>query len=355
MTTDIVRGDHALSRFEPTNYDQLERLAERCYKSKLYPGIQSADAALVIMLRGASLGIPPVPSMQGIHYFDGKTTLSSDLIVAVVKKSPLCLLWRVVESTAERCVIETHRKGESDPVRHEWTIGDAKTGNLLGKNNWKNSPRAMLRARCGAELGRMVYPDLLLGVYTAEEIETHDGARDEGPVDAGPAHIERPQLHGAPGHAPATSPTMGALDALKAALAETTDLASMGAAYRECGADFEGTSASMVHVVMRARAVQCGYDLTGAEIQGLCAGTLDPAMIGAFDALAQVGRHADDEAGDVVIADVVDAMRPVAGLHPALKQRVARVALGTLESLKVDNAKARLTAALNPPASQSQS
>lgn len=353
MNTDIVRADNALSRFEPTNYDQLERLAERCYKSKLYPGIQSADAALVIMLRGASLGIPPVAAMHGIHYFDGKTVLSSDLIVATVKKSPLCLIWKVVETTAERCVIETHRKGEPDPVRHEWTIADARTGNLLNKNNWKNNPRAMLRARCGAELGRMVYPDLLLGVYTAEEIDSHDGARDEGPVDAGPAHIERPQLNGAMGHSPATSPTMGALDTLKSALAETTDLASMGAAYRECGADFEGTSASMVHVVMRARAVQCGYSLTGAEIQGLCAGTLDPALVAAFDSLAQVGRHADDETGDGVIADVVGAMRPAAGLHQTLKSRVAKVALDTLESLKVDNAKVRLTAALNPPSTQS--
>jgi hypothetical protein len=48
---------------------------------------------------------------------------------------------------------------------------DARRANLVGRQNWKAHPAAMLRARCAAALARAVYPDLLLGVYEESEGE----------------------------------------------------------------------------------------------------------------------------------------------------------------------------------------
>jgi hypothetical protein len=148
---------------------ELATLAESAVSSKLF-GVASREAALMIMLTGRSLGIDPVAAMRGTHIVSGKSVLSSDMMVGIVRKSGVCESWVVIESTHEKCVIETRRKGDDTPVRHTWTIEMAKRANLAGKGTWAAYPHSMLRARCSAELARMVYPDFLFGVYAEGEI-----------------------------------------------------------------------------------------------------------------------------------------------------------------------------------------
>jgi hypothetical protein len=50
-------------------------------------------------------------------------------------------------------------------------IEQAKKAGLTGKDNWKNYPRAMLRARCIAEGVRAVYPAAIGGMLVAEEAQ----------------------------------------------------------------------------------------------------------------------------------------------------------------------------------------
>lgn len=175
MTTanEMVRtGSAGLAQFEPRDFTELGRLAEMCAKSGLF-AVKSPEAAMVVMLTGASLGLPPVAALRGIHVVQGKAVLSSDLLVAVVLRSGQCALWTPLEVTATRCVIETQRKGSPAPVRHAWTMDDAKRAKLSTKSGpWQEYPAAMLRARCSAELARMVYPDVLFGVFVEGEIES---------------------------------------------------------------------------------------------------------------------------------------------------------------------------------------
>lgn len=178
---------------------ELATLAESAVSSKLF-GVASREAALMIMLTGRSLGIDPVAAMRGTHIVSGKSVLSSDMMVGIVRKSGVCESWVVIESTHEKCVIETRRKGDDTPVRHTWTIEMAKRAGLAGKGTWAAYPHSMLRARCSAELARMVYPDFLFGVYAEGEIPeeprrpvratvTHD--EPEVPaLEAGPSPLD---------------------------------------------------------------------------------------------------------------------------------------------------------------------
>ena len=75
--------------------------------SRLF-AITSPDAAAVVMLTGASLGLPPIAAMRGIHVVSGKPVLSSDMLVAVVRRSGLCDVWEPVEVTNAACTIRTH-------------------------------------------------------------------------------------------------------------------------------------------------------------------------------------------------------------------------------------------------------
>lgn len=178
---------------------ELATLAESAVSSKLF-GVASREAALMIMLTGRSLGIDPVAAMRGTHIVSGKSVLSSDMMVGIVRKSGVCESWVVIESTHEKCVIETRRKGDDTPVRHTWTIEMAKRANLAGKGTWAAYPHSMLRARCSAELARMVYPDFLFGVYAEGEIPeeprraeratvTHDEPEVHA-LDAGPSPLD---------------------------------------------------------------------------------------------------------------------------------------------------------------------
>ena len=178
---------------------ELATLAESAVSSKLF-GVASREAALMIMLTGRSLGIDPVAAMRGTHIVSGKSVLSSDMMVGIVRKSGVCESWVVIESTHEKCVIETRRKGDDTPVRHTWTIEMAKRANLAGKGTWAAYPHSMLRARCSAELARMVYPDFLFGVYAEGEIPeeprraeratvTHDEPEVHA-LEAGPSALE---------------------------------------------------------------------------------------------------------------------------------------------------------------------
>lgn len=324
-------GSTGMAVFEPRSFGELERLAQMCASSKLF-AITTPEAAMVVMLTGASLGLPPVAAMRGIHVVQGRAVLSSDLIVAVVMRSGQCDRWTVVENSPVRCIIETHRKGSAAPVRHQWAIEDAKRAGLVTKGIWQQFPAAMLRARCSAELGRIAYADVLFGVYVEGEIEG-DAERVDVQRDDGPAE----------------SATVSGLDAFRAALAETADLAGFACVYRDHTDVLGGTKASAINALIVGRATACGYHLIADEAHALCAGNLDADLAAAYDALAAVTLSPDDEDGDGVIADVVRVMRRASGLRTDLKKRVSKVGVATAEALGVERAKARITAALNPP------
>jgi hypothetical protein len=173
---------------EPTCFDEAWKIAQAVAKSGLC-GITEAAAALVIIQTGRELGLSAMQSLRAIWVLDGKPSLYADAMIALVRMSGKCARWRIVESTAEKCTIETYRVGEDWPTRVEWTIEqarkivaspakEARDGKpavpakmLTDKDVWINYPAAMLRHRAASELIRMVYPDVCLGMYTPEELE----------------------------------------------------------------------------------------------------------------------------------------------------------------------------------------
>jgi hypothetical protein len=132
------------------------------------------EEAAVILLRGRELGLAPMQSLQAIHVVQGRPVLSADLMVALVRRSGLCASWRTVESTPETCTIETMRVDEQQPTRKTWTMADATRAGLGPSKggNWRAYPAQMLRHRCASDLAREVYPDVVLGCYTRDEVES---------------------------------------------------------------------------------------------------------------------------------------------------------------------------------------
>lgn len=155
----------------PQTSTQAWNLARAVHASGLFRAFQRPESAFVAILAGADIGLTPMAALRGIHVIEGKPTISADMMASLILSSRRAKFFRCTESTAARAVYETHRDGDPSPVQHTFTADDAKAAELWGKAMWKKYPRNMLRARCASELARMVYPDLLAGVYTAEELQ----------------------------------------------------------------------------------------------------------------------------------------------------------------------------------------
>lgn len=151
--------------------DDVERVARISTASGICR-VQRPEEAAVILLTGRELGLSPMQSLRGIYVVNKTPVLSADLLVAVVRRSGLCSSWRVVESTTETCTITTLRVGETEPASRTWTMADAKRAQVTGKPIWSQYPAQMLRHRCAADLAREVYPDVVLGLYTPEEMDS---------------------------------------------------------------------------------------------------------------------------------------------------------------------------------------
>lgn len=173
MELRVEQGLSRRSALEPNSLDEALRLAEMAVKSRLY-NVQSAEAALMILLTGRDLGMSASQSLRGIYVVSNKPVVSADALIAAVKQSGYCESWSTVETTVERCTIETKRKGEKRSEIETWTMEDARRAGLAHKDVWKNYPRTMLRHRTAAELARRVYPDVCLGIYVQGEMRDDD-------------------------------------------------------------------------------------------------------------------------------------------------------------------------------------
>lgn len=164
----------ALATMEPASMQQAMSLAATLAKSGLIPrALQNKPGdVLVVLLTGRELGLGPMQSLRTIHVVDGKAVLSADLIIALcVRQRSVCRYFRLVRSTDDVAEYETLREGSPEPTRLAFTKAQAQQAGVLGKQNWRNWPAAMMRARCGAALARAVYPDLAAGLYDPDELD----------------------------------------------------------------------------------------------------------------------------------------------------------------------------------------
>ncbi len=155
-----------------TSMAELRELAEDAASSRFF-GAATPEQAICLMLAGKDLGFSYMQSLRLFHVINSKPTLSADALVAIVKAHPSCEKFhRVSESNAEATWV-AKRRGEPEQMS-TFTMEDARAAGLLEKkagNNWQTYPKRMLNARAKAFLARDVWPDLVAGLYSSEEME----------------------------------------------------------------------------------------------------------------------------------------------------------------------------------------
>lgn len=149
------------------SYSEMERMAVTVAKSKLF-GVQQPEQALALMALCQAEGIHPMTAVRDYHIIQGRPSLKAETMLSRFLQSGGKVVWHELNDQKAEATF-SHPTGGN--VTLDWTIDRAKLAGLAQKDIWKGYPRAMLRSRLISEGVRTVYPSIVQGVYTPEEIE----------------------------------------------------------------------------------------------------------------------------------------------------------------------------------------
>ena len=170
-----------------TSADAAYTVAERLVQSSFVPAqfkgkpIEACSA----ILAGLEVGLSPMSALRAFDIIQGVAAPRARTLRAIVQSYGHEI--ELIESTATRCIMRGRRRGAQDWQKVTWTIDRAKELQLLGKDNWKKQPQAMLVARATSEIANLIAADAILGIgYTAEEV-ADGGSPEAEPVEAAPS------------------------------------------------------------------------------------------------------------------------------------------------------------------------
>ena len=151
-------------------FDGIQKAAMALYKSGYFKDSTSEAQAIVKVMAGAELGLPPFASMSGIHIIQGKPALGLNVIATLVKNDHR-YDYRVKQCDNNTCTLAWFENGK--PVgESSFTMKEAQDAGLTSKDNWRKFPSDMLFARAISRGARRFAPGIFGGspVYTPEEL-----------------------------------------------------------------------------------------------------------------------------------------------------------------------------------------
>lgn len=162
-------------------FTEVQAMAEVAAGSKMF-GFKNPQEAMAIMLLCQAENLHPAVAMRDYHVIQGRPALKADAMLARFQQAGGSVQWK--DYTDEKVTgVFSHPAGGTLEV--SWTLSKAKAIGIANKDNWRNYPRAMLRARVASEGIRSVYPGCVVGVYTPEEVQdfTPTPAKDMGTAE----------------------------------------------------------------------------------------------------------------------------------------------------------------------------
>lgn len=153
-------------------YSEMERMATTVAKSGLF-GVKDKDQALALMALSQAEGIHPMTAVRDFHIINGRASMKADTMLARLQRAGGKVEWHALSDTKADATF-TPPPGHGPALRLDWTIDRAKQAGLAGKDIWKGYPRAMLRSRLISEAIRTLFPSIISGAYTPEELQSID-------------------------------------------------------------------------------------------------------------------------------------------------------------------------------------
>jgi hypothetical protein len=181
--------------FLPKTWEELYGYAKEIANTDFVPkALQGKPGAVLAAWQtGQEVGLPPMAALQSIAIINGRPSIHSAGFWALITSHPLCEWFKetppdeALKQGYGECTIK--RRGNPHEITRRFSMEEAKTAGLLGKDNWKNYPGDMLQNRARHRAGDDAIPEALQGLLPS------DIARDipPEPRDVTPQPIATPQ------------------------------------------------------------------------------------------------------------------------------------------------------------------
>jgi len=143
-------------------------MADTVVKSKMFPGINTTEAAMGLFLLCQSEGLHPMQALTRYHVIQGRPAMKADAMLAEFMRRGGTVNW--IEWNNDACEAEFKSQGCPEGVNVRWTMEDAKRAGVTINSAWTKYPRQMLKARVASDGVRMTDPAVNQGRYTPEEV-----------------------------------------------------------------------------------------------------------------------------------------------------------------------------------------
>lgn len=145
-------------------------------KTGLIPPHYRDKPANILMARAKAkeLGMPPLAFLSNSFPVNDKITIMTEFMGGIVKKHPQYGGVVILEHTdvSFKAIVKRLFPTFTEEFETSFTKADAEIAGLWGKTDvWRKYPKIMLKHRALAYGWRTVFPDLLAGIYTVDELD----------------------------------------------------------------------------------------------------------------------------------------------------------------------------------------
>lgn len=157
----------------PATWRMISEIAPAMHQSRLF-GVNSAEQAMAIMLKGHELGLNLAASFEFIDVIQGKPALKPKGALALIHDHPECAGVKVEDITGKdgkplACRVWMKRRNGFE-YTIEFSMADAQRAGLVKKDSgWDKYPSNMLRWRAIGYCADIVFPDVTGGMMRADD------------------------------------------------------------------------------------------------------------------------------------------------------------------------------------------
>ena len=217
MSNELIKAPDGVMQMQKTKQNGLSvfsdsesfnlacRMADALARSTIVPKHyqQNPSNCMIAIEMASRINTSPMMVMQNLYIVNGSPAWSSQWIIAMINNSKRY-------KTELKFDIEYNQRGELESctawaedyngnrvVGPKITMEMAKNEGWIGKSGskWKTMPEVMIRYRAASFFGRLNCPDMIMGIYSQEEVIDGFGEQpDDIVVESAPAAAEDDRL-----------------------------------------------------------------------------------------------------------------------------------------------------------------